>query len=53
MDWSVSWPMGLMLVSLVFFVSALFAVARFLRNASGPQENGLERPDDGTRTDGG
>jgi len=41
MDWSMSWPMGLMWISVFFFVGALFAVARFLRNAAEPREDEL------------
>ena len=44
MDWSMSWPIGLMWVSVLFFVGALFAVARFLRNASEPREDALDWP---------
>ncbi|NNE17426.1 MAG: hypothetical protein HKN10_03005, partial [Myxococcales bacterium] len=41
MNWTENWPTGLMWVSVLLFVGALFGVVRFLRNAS-ERRDGLD-----------
>jgi len=43
MNWMENWPTALMWASVLLFVGALFAIVRFLRNASDPQD-GLDWP---------
>jgi hypothetical protein len=44
MSWMENWPTALMWASILLFVGALFAIARFLRNASDPRDDALDWP---------